>query len=60
VETYVIRGERDSGIICMNGASAHLVKKGDQVIIMGYELSDQTIEPRSILVDEKNCFVRFL
>ena len=60
VETYVIRGERDSGIICMNGASAHLVKKGDQVIIMGFELSDGPIEPRRILVDEKNKFVRFL
>ena len=60
VETYVIRGERGSGIICMNGAAAHLIKKGDQVIIMGYELSDTPIEPKRILVDEKNRFVRFL
>jgi aspartate 1-decarboxylase len=60
VETYVIRGERGSGIICMNGASAHLINPGDQVIIMGYELSDTPITPRSILVDEKNRFVRFL
>ncbi len=60
VETYVIRGERGSGTICMNGACAHLVKKGDQVIIMGFELSDTTIEPRILLVDEKNRFVRDL
>lgn len=60
VETYVIRGERGSGTICMNGASAHLIKPGDQVIIMGYELSDTPITPRSILVDEKNRLVRFL
>ena len=60
VETYVIRGERDSGIICMNGAAAHLIKKGDQVIIMGYELTDTPIDPKIILVDEKNKFVRFL
>jgi aspartate 1-decarboxylase len=60
VETYVIRGERGSGIICINGASAHLINQGDQIIIMGYELSDRTIEPKSILVDEKNWFVRYL
>ena len=59
VETYVIRGERGSGVICMNGASAHLIKPGDQVIIMGFELTDTPITPRSILVDEKNRFVRF-
>ncbi|MEA1928520.1 MAG: aspartate 1-decarboxylase [Candidatus Auribacterota bacterium] len=60
VETYVIPGDRDSGIICMNGASAHLIKKGDQIIIMGFELTDTPIKPQSILVDEKNKFVRFL
>jgi len=60
VDTYVIRGERGSGIICMNGAAAHLIKQGDQIIIMGYELTDTPIEPKSILVDNKNKFVRFL
>jgi len=60
VETYVIRGERGSGIICMNGAAAHLIKKGDQIIIMGYELTDTPIDSKRILVDEKNKFVRFL
>jgi aspartate 1-decarboxylase len=60
VETYVIRGERGSGTICMNGAAAHLIKTGDQVIIMGFELTDSPITPRNILVDEKNRFVRFL
>ena len=60
LETYVIRGERNSGVICMNGASAHLIKKGDQVIIMGFELTDRPIKPQSILVDEKNRFVRYL
>ena len=60
LETYVIRGERCSGTICMNGAAAHLIKAGDQVIIMGFELSDSPITPRISLVDEKNRFVRFL
>ncbi|MEA1927475.1 MAG: aspartate 1-decarboxylase, partial [Candidatus Auribacterota bacterium] len=42
------------------GASAHLIKKGDQIIIMGFELTDTPIEPKSILVDDENRFVRFL
>lgn len=35
-ETYVIPGERGSGVICCNGAAAHLVNIGDVVIIMAY------------------------
>ena len=60
LETYVIVGERDSGIICMNGAAAHLIKKGDEIIIMGFELSNKTINPTNILVDKQNRFIRFL
>lgn len=39
-ETYVIRGERGSGVICVNGAAARLVQPGDIVIIMSYVLVD--------------------
>lgn len=60
VETYVIPGEHGSGTVCMNGAAAHLIKQGDQVIIMGFELSNTPIEPKSILVDGENRFIRFL
>ena len=60
LETYVIAGESGSGEICMNGASAHLIKKGDEIIIIGFELTDKPIEPKMILVDEKNKFVKFL
>lgn len=35
-ETYVIRGERGSGTICLNGAAARKVQKGDVIIIMSY------------------------
>ncbi len=38
LETYVIPGKRNSGVICMNGAAAHLIHKGDVVIIMAYAL----------------------
>lgn len=60
LETYVICGKRDSGVICMNGAAAHLIKKGDEIIIMGFELSERQIEEKSILVDSDNKFVKFL
>lgn len=60
LETYVIVGERGSGAICMNGAAAHLIGEGEQIIIMGFELTAQPISPKVILVDGHNRFVRFL
>ena len=36
IETYVIAGERGSGVICLNGAAARSGQKGDRVIIMAY------------------------
>jgi aspartate 1-decarboxylase len=60
LETYVIVGPRGSGIICMNGAAAHLIEVGEQIIIMGFELTDQPITPQVILVDRANHFVRYL
>lgn len=58
IETYAIPGEPGSGVVCINGAAAHLVREGDQVIIMAFELSDTPIKPRQILVDEQNRYVR--
>ena len=60
VETYVIVGEPGSGVVCINGAAAHLIHKGDRVIVMGFELSEGPIEARKLLVDERNRFVRYL
>jgi aspartate 1-decarboxylase len=60
LETYVIEGEPGSGVVCMNGAAAHLVKAGEEIIIMGFELTNEPIDSKAILVDEKNQFVRFL
>ena len=60
LETYVMVGERGSGIICMNGAAAHLIKVGDEIIVMGFELTDTPIKPKNILVDKQNGFVRYL
>ena len=60
LETYIIAGERGSGTICMNGAAAHLMKRGEQIIIMGFELTAEAIQPSVILVNEQNQFVRNL
>jgi len=60
LETYVMVEERGSGTICMNGASAHLINPGDEIIIMGFELTDKQISPKNILVDAENKFVREL
>ena len=60
LETYVIVGKRNSGIICMNGAAAHLIKQGEEIIVMGFKLSEKLIKPKNILVDKKNCFVKFM
>jgi aspartate 1-decarboxylase len=60
LETYVIPGARESGVINMNGAAAHLIKAGEEIIIIAFELSDRPITPRQILVDKDNRFVRDL
>ena len=59
--TYVIEGERDSGEICLNGAAARLVAKGDIVIILSYhDVPDDeaaTTTPRLVYVDANNKIV---
>lgn len=60
LETYVIYGEANSGVICMNGAAAHVIKQGEEIIIMAFELAEKTIEQKIILVDKQNKFVRYL
>ena len=58
LETYTIPGERGSGVICLNGAAARLVQKGDIVIIMSYVLMSneeaKNHEPKVVLVKEQN------
>jgi len=60
LETYVIKGARDSGIIAMNGAAAHLISESEQIIIMGFELTDVPIIPSVVLVDSENKLDRYL
>ena len=57
-ETYVIRGERGSGCICLNGAAARKVLVGDTVIIMAYALMDleeaRTFKPKVVFPRENH------
>ena len=59
-ETYTVEGEPGSGVICVNGAAAHLVKPGDRIIIMAFEITDRPIVPNIVLVDERNRKVKTL
>ena len=58
LETYALTGERGSGEVCINGAAAHLVSRGDEVIIMAFGYGDEPLRPRQILVDAHNRYVR--
>ena len=57
-ETYIIKGERNSGIIGINGAAARLVHYGDRIIIVNYGLmTEEEIQchtPSIIVVDDNN------
>ncbi|WP_132992940.1 aspartate 1-decarboxylase [Gordonia zhaorongruii] len=58
LETYVIAGERGTGVIGINGAAAHLVKPGELVIIIAYGVMDEAevreYSPRVVFVDADN------
>jgi aspartate 1-decarboxylase len=64
LETYIIPGERGSGIICLNGAAARLVQKNDIVIIISYaqifeeKLKDH--QPKVAILNEKNQIERLI
>ncbi|KAB3530250.1 aspartate 1-decarboxylase [Alkaliphilus serpentinus] len=60
-ETYVIKGERNSGVICLNGAAARLVQPGDMVIIIAYcwigEEELKTFKPKVVILDDDNDII---
>ncbi|WP_243290035.1 aspartate 1-decarboxylase [Bacillus sp. FJAT-47783] len=63
-ETYVISGERGSGVVCLNGAAARLVQEGDVVIIISYKLvsEDRLHEhkPKVAIMNDENEIVELL
>jgi aspartate 1-decarboxylase len=64
LETYVIPGERGSGVICLNGAAARLVQKGDTVIIISYALVSEnelaSFKPKVAIMNENNDIVKLI
>ncbi len=60
LETYVIVGKPGSGEICMNGAAALAIKAGEEIIIMGFELTSEPLTPKILLVDKNNKFQQYL
>ncbi len=59
LETYVIKGERGSGVIGMNGAAAHLINEGDEIDIMAFTWSSSDVRSLFVEVDSGNRFVRY-
>lgn len=61
-ETYVIAGERNSGMICLNGAAAHKVDLNDKIIIMSYaQMTPEELKnnkPKVVFVDDENKITR--
>jgi aspartate 1-decarboxylase len=64
LETYVIVGERGSGVICLNGAAARLVQKGDEVIIIAYKIVPEEelslLKPKIVFVDKQNKAIKII
>lgn len=60
-ETYVMKGERNSGTICLNGGAARLGEIGDEIIILSYAavetLSARGFEPKKVFVDKENHLI---
>jgi aspartate 1-decarboxylase len=63
-ETYIISGERGSGVCCLNGAAARLVQKDDIVIIISYALiAEEKVashHPKVAIMDDRNRIIELL
>ncbi|RIW33123.1 aspartate 1-decarboxylase [Bacillus salacetis] len=64
LETYIIPGERGSGVFCLNGAAARLVQPGDVIIVISYKLvaEENVLDhvPKVAIMDENNRVVEML
>lgn len=62
LETYIIKGERGSGTVCLNGAAARLVQMGDLVIIMSYAMMEldvaKSFVPQVVFPDQQNKLLK--
>ncbi|MQA91259.1 MAG: aspartate 1-decarboxylase [Gemmatimonas sp.] len=60
IETYAIPAPRNSGEIVVNGAAARHFEVGDRIIIVAFALTDEVVQPRMFLVDDRNRFAGWL
>ncbi|WP_416826714.1 aspartate 1-decarboxylase [Ectobacillus polymachus] len=64
LETYVIKGERGSKVMCLNGAAARLVQPGDKIIVICYGMVNEeelkTHQPRIAVLDDHNNIEQML
>lgn len=64
LETYIIEGERGTGVVCLNGAAARLVQPDDIIIILTYvQVNDEELEhhhPTIAIMDENNQIVELI
>jgi len=60
LETYILRGERGSGMICVNGAAARRIKVGEVVLIIGFEITDKPLQPQIAMVDGDNRITKLI
>lgn len=56
ITTYAFSGP--PGVVGLNGGAAHFFNAGDRLVIAAFDLSDEPIDPKMILVDENNAYVR--
>ena len=56
IQTYAFAGPK--GVIGLNGGAAHFFKAGDRVIIAAFDLADEPIEPKMVLLDDENNVIR--
>ena len=54
LETYTLKGDSGSGVICLNGAAAKLIKKGEIIIIIGFEITDKPVRSKTVIVNSDN------
>ena len=54
LETYTLAGKRGSGMIGVNGAAARLIKEGEIVLIIGFEMTDEPLDPLIAIMDGDN------
>lgn len=64
LETYIIPGERGSGVVCLNGAAARLVQEGDIIIILTYMIIPEekvaSHKPKVAIMNEENKIIEIL